>query len=63
MGSYRADRIRELLAAGDRFRVEDARAMHFDVHSRQAEQFMKILRPLLPRSPAAESLRNRDLGS
>ena len=52
MGPYRADRIRELLAARDNFAVEDMRAMHFDVCSRQADFFMKILRPLLPPIPS-----------
>lgn len=60
MGSYRADRIADLLAARDDFRVEDMRAMHDDVYSLQAELFMAILRPLLPDSDAAEILKNWD---
>lgn len=48
MGPYRADRIRQLLSQGDNFTTSDMTAMHFDLYSLQAEQFMQILRPLLP---------------
>lgn len=61
MGPYRADRIRELLAGQDPFEVDDLCAMQFDVHSRQAQAFMSILKPLLPRSLAADTLLNWDL--
>ena len=56
MGSYRADRINALLAKGDSHTVDDMFRMHFDVYSRQAETFMKILRPVLPQTKQGEIL-------
>jgi len=56
MGSYRADRINDLLASGDQFTVEDMFAMHFDVYSSQAAAFMAILNPLLPDTEAGKIL-------
>lgn len=47
MGSYRADRISQLLEEKDDFTVADSYKMHFDVYSLQAEYFMNILRPIL----------------
>ncbi|MCW5555916.1 MAG: penicillin acylase family protein [Verrucomicrobiae bacterium] len=60
MGPYRGDRIRQLLAARDKFTVSDMCAMHFDVYSRQAELFMTVLKPLLPDTPEATRLRDWD---
>ncbi len=61
MGSYRAERINALLAAKADFTVEDVFAMHADVYSLQAERFMAILRPLLPKTPQGQLLRDWDL--
>ena len=61
MGSYRSDRIADLLAQRDDWQSEDMFAMHFDVFSRQAEDYMKILRPLLPDTPQGKILANWDL--
>ena len=61
MGSYRADRINQLLAKNDKFTVADVFAMHADMYSLQAEHFMDILRPLLPDTPQGEILKNWDL--
>ncbi len=61
MGAYRADRINDILAAGDKFTVEDMFAMHFDVYSRQAAEFMAILKPLLPDTEAGQILGQWDL--
>jgi len=61
MGSYRADRIVQLLEKGEKFTVEDVKKMHFDVYSLQAEYFMKILKPLLPDSEQGKILANWDL--
>lgn len=58
MGSYRADRIAELLDRQDFLTVEDVQRMHYDVYSRQGAQFMPILRPLLPDTPQGHILRN-----
>ncbi len=61
MGAYRADRINELLASGGKLTVDDMFAMQFDVYSRQAADFMTILKPLLPDTEAGQILRNWDL--
>jgi penicillin amidase len=60
MGAYRADRISELLELNDRVTVQDVKRMHYDVHSRQAVQFMQILRGLLPDTPQGRILRDWD---
>ena len=61
MGSYRADRIADLLSARDDFGAPDMFEMHFDIYSRQAENFMRILRPLLPDTPQGKILAQWDL--
>lgn len=61
MGSYRSDRIADILAARDDFTVSDMCTMHFDVYSRQAELFMEVLRPLLPDNAQGDTLKNWDL--
>jgi penicillin amidase len=61
MNNHRADRIAELLSKKDNFTVEDMKAMHYDLYSKQAEQFMPIIRPLLPDSPNGRILRDWDL--
>ncbi len=60
MGSYRADRINDILSKGNNFTKEDVFKMHFDVYSIQAELFMKILNPLLPKTSQGEILKNWD---
>jgi penicillin amidase len=60
MGSYRADRIAELLAARDGWTAADTQAMQMDVLSPHAQQFMSVLRPLLPPTPTANILRDWD---
>jgi penicillin amidase len=42
MGSYRADRIANLIRSGSKFTVEDVCKMHYDVYSLEAEIFMKF---------------------
>ena len=63
MGPYRAERIADILSAGDNFTIEDMKRMHYDVESTQAAQFMAIIGPLLDGmdSPAADILRNWNL--
>lgn len=51
MNNHRADRIADLLSQKEDFTVEDMKAMHYDLYSRQAEQFMPLIRPLLPDTP------------
>jgi penicillin G amidase len=60
MGVYRAERIRDLLQDDKKFTVDDMTAMHFDLYSLQAEQFMTILAPLLPDTPQGEILKTWD---
>lgn len=62
MGPYRAERIALLIRERDRpLTVEDMFRMHKDVSSTQAERFMRVLRPLLPETPAARILAEWDL--
>jgi len=50
MGDYRARRIEQMLSTDRKLGVKEFSAMHYDVYSLQAEQFMKVLAPLLPDS-------------
>lgn len=61
MGSYRAERLAQLLAQNEKLTREDVQRMHYDVYSLQAEAFMEILRPLLPDTPQGRILREWDL--
>ncbi|MBP9885528.1 MAG: penicillin acylase family protein [Leptospiraceae bacterium] len=60
MGSYRADRITNLIRNGSNFTVDDVCKMHYDVYSLEAEIFMKILKPLLPDTEQGNILANWD---
>jgi len=60
MAPYRADRIRELLAANSRVTIGDMKRMHGDLLSLQAKRFMTILRPLLPDTDAGRRLERWD---
>ena len=48
MGSYRAERIAQLLAEKPKVDVADMQRIQLDLTSLQAERFLAILRPLLP---------------
>ena len=61
MGSYRAERINDLLAKGSGFTIEKIFEMHYDVFSVQAELFMEIIKPLLPDTEAGNILKNWNL--
>jgi penicillin amidase len=61
MGPDRAARIAELLAARETHSLADMMAVQRDLYSKQAERVMAVLRPLLPRSAAADVLRGWDL--
>ncbi len=61
MGPYRAERIHQLLEQGENLTPSDMFRMHGDVYSLQAEQFMTILRPLLPDTKQGSILRDWDL--
>lgn len=60
MGSYRAERIEEVLSRNGECTIADMQALQYDVYSRQAAPFMDILRPLLPDGGIADTLRNWD---
>jgi penicillin amidase len=47
-GPYRAERIRELLAAKDKLTIADMQAIQADLFSTQARRFMEQIRPLVP---------------
>ncbi len=61
MGSYRYDRINELLAQREKVDAEYMKKMHYDLHSKHAELFMPIIRPLLPDTEAGRLLDRWDL--
>ncbi|MEE4270669.1 MAG: penicillin acylase family protein [Thermoanaerobaculales bacterium] len=60
MGSYRLDRIRDLLAARSDHDVETMAAIQNDVLSLQAQRLMEIWRPLLPGGLAGRLLAGWD---
>ena len=60
MGSYRVDRITELLAASDRHDVATMAAIQNDLVSPQAQRLMEIWRPLLPDTLAGRLLAGWD---
>jgi penicillin amidase len=56
MGSYRVDRIRDLLREVEACTLDDMQRIQNDLLSLQAERFMSVLRPLLPESFAGRLL-------
>jgi len=60
MGSYRAERIADLLENASAIKVEDIYPMHMDVYSKQAELFMPIIKPLLDDSVNSKILKDWD---
>lgn len=60
MGNYRAERVRELIREGSNFTAEGLAQFQYDVYSREARDFMEVLRPLLPDTPKAQVLREWD---
>jgi penicillin amidase len=61
MGSYRGDRIRDLLKKTKLLDVEAMKKIQYDLYSRQAELFMKIIGPLVPDTKNGKILRDWDL--
>ncbi len=61
MGPYRANRIKQLIEKNKKHGIADSQKMHYDVYSLQAEQFMKIIRPLLPDTENGSILNTWDL--
>jgi len=60
MGSYRVDRIRDLLREIEACTLQDMQRIQNDLLSLQAERFMSVLRPLLPESFAGRLLAGWD---
>ncbi|MCK5101236.1 MAG: penicillin acylase family protein, partial [Cyclobacteriaceae bacterium] len=61
MGAYRADRIKQLLEAKNNHEIIDSQKIQYDTYSLQAEQFMELIRPLLPESEAGNILNSWDM--
>lgn len=61
MGPYRRNRIAQILSESDSLSADDMGLLQQDLLSQQAEQFMQILRPVLPDSHQGELLRQWDL--
>ncbi len=61
MGSYRGDRIRELLKKHSPLDVEAMKKIQHDLYSLQAQYFMKIIKPLLPDTENGKILLEWDL--
>ncbi|MFH2129547.1 MAG: penicillin acylase family protein, partial [bacterium] len=60
MGTYRADRARQLLLEKKDLTTEDMKRMHGDLYSLQAERFMPIITPLLPDTENGRLLKTWD---
>lgn len=60
MGDYRARRIAQLIEERDDHDIDSCRAIEFDVTSLQAEEFYRVLEPLLGTGPIANALRTWD---
>ena len=60
-GSYRRERIAELLTAKPRLSIDDMQRIQADLFSPQARRFMTYLRPLIPDTPAGQILAAWDL--
>jgi len=61
MAADRSLRIAELLEARDDHDLDSMRDMQYDVYAKQAEQFMPIIRPLLPDTENGNLLAEWDL--
>jgi len=59
-GSYRADRIKELIEQLSGSRVDDMKVMQRDLYSRQAAHFLDVMLPLIPENPTGNLLRTWD---
>jgi len=61
MGDWRARRIHELLGERDDHTIASMQEMHYNLCSKQGEDWMPLIRPLLPEGQAADLPRNWDL--
>ncbi len=60
MGDYRARRIEACLEAAGPMQAAEHKAIQLDVYSLQAQQFLELLRPLLPDTPQGKLLAGWD---
>ena len=60
MGSYRVDRIAQLLNEKKKVDIDDMKEMQRDLYSLQAEKFFEIIGPLIPDSPTGRILKAWD---
>ncbi len=60
MAPYRVERISEMLEEKNDHSVDSMQKMHYNLYSKQAELFMKIIEPLLPDSEYGQILRQWD---
>jgi penicillin amidase len=56
MGDFRARRISQVLGSAKNHDVASVQKLHYDTYSLQAEEYLKILRPLLGESPNEQIL-------
>lgn len=61
MGTYRADRARQLLLEKKGLTTDDMKRIHADLYSLQAELFMPLIAPLLPDTDNGQLLKEWDL--
>jgi penicillin amidase len=61
MGPHRAERIASVLSSARNLAAEDMRRLQLDLFSPHAQQFMTVLRPLLPQTEQGAILREWDL--
>lgn len=61
MAPYRTRRISELLEARDDHSIESMKQMQYDLYSKQAEDFMSVIRHLLPDTEKGRILAEWDL--
>ncbi len=61
MSGDRSSRIAELLEARDDHDIENMKAIQFDIYAKHAEQYMPLIRPLLPDTPNGNLLRDWNL--
>lgn len=61
MAPYRTRRIKELLEARKDHSIESMKQVQYDLYSKQAEDFMNVIRPLLPETEKGRILAEWDL--
>tara|TARA_R110002072_G_scaffold64203_7_gene159847 strand:- start:7750 stop:9939 length:2190 start_codon:yes stop_codon:yes gene_type:complete len=61
MGSYRAERIRQLLSDKEKYDVIDMKAIQSDLYSIQAEKFLTRFKKFIPNTPTGKILSEWDL--